>query len=142
MGGEEARDRLADLSRWPLATFMVVAGVSHFTMTEDFLGQVPPVLPAPEALIAVTGVMEVGLGLGLAFLPRRWRPAAGWALAAFLVAVFPGNVYQAVAGTDAFGLDTPAARWLRLPFQPLLIAWALWSSGALRRRADPGSSPR
>ncbi|MGY6498700.1 MAG: DoxX family protein, partial [Microcella sp.] len=29
-----------------------------------------------------------------------------------------------------FGLDTDLARGVRLLFQPLLVAWALWSTGA------------
>jgi uncharacterized membrane protein len=52
--------------------------------------------------------------------------------------VFPANLYQAIAGTDAFGLDSPAARWIRLLFQPVLVLWALWASGAWPRR---GSEP-
>lgn len=113
---------------------MIVAGVSHFVATEAFLGQVPPWLPAREGLIEVTGIAEVALGVGL-LLPQPSRQRAGWALAAFLVAVFPGNIYQTVAGTDAFGLDTPAARWARLLFQPVLVLVALWSTGA-RWRTD------
>jgi uncharacterized membrane protein len=80
-------------------------------------------------IVWVTGVMEVALGVALVALPRH-RRRVGWALAVFFVVVFPGNVHQAVAGTDAFGLDTPAARWGRLLFQPVLVALALWSTDA------------
>lgn len=124
-----SRNRLPLLARLLLAAFMVAAGVGHFVATETFLGQVPPWLPARRALIQVSGVAEMALGIGL-LLPQPWRRRAGWALAAFLVAVFPGNIYQAIAGTDAFGLDTPMARWTRLLAQPLLVALALWSTGA------------
>lgn len=124
---------LRTLGRVLLSAFMGVAGIGHFVATDEFLGQAPPWLPARETVIHVTGVVEVALAAGL-LLPQPWRRRAGWSLAAFLVAVFPGNVYQAVAGTDAFGLDTPTARWLRLLFQPLLVALALWSSGAWPRR--------
>lgn len=112
-----------------LGGFMVVAGVSHFAAHASFLQQLPTWLPARSWIVWVTGVMEVGLGLAL-LVPTRHRRAVGWALAAFLVAVFPGNVYQAVSGTDAFGLDTATARWVRLAFQPPLVALALWSTGA------------
>jgi uncharacterized membrane protein len=62
----------------------------------------------------------------------------GLVAAGFFVAVFPGNVAQWREGTAAFGLDTDAKRFARLWFQPVLVAWALWSTGAwhrLRRHA-------
>ena len=49
-------------------------------------------------------------------------------MAAFFVAIFPGNISQYVNGIDAFGLDTERARLVRLFFQPLLVAWALWAT--------------
>ena len=80
----------------------------------------------------VSGLVEILLGLALVAAPRGWRPLVGWLTAGFLVAIFPGNVAQWVEGRDAFGLDTDAARFIRLFFQPVLIAWALWSTGAWR----------
>ena len=115
------------LARLLLAAFLVVAGVSHFVVHDEFLAQTPTWLPARAAVIWVSGVIEIALGIALVAVRRR-RRELGWLVAAFFVLVFPGNVYQAVAGTDGFGLDTPAARWTRLLFQPLLIAWALMST--------------
>jgi len=54
----------------------------------------------------------------------------GWVVAAFFVAIFPGNISQYVNGIDAFGLDTDRARLVRLFFQPLLALWALWATRA------------
>ena len=67
----------------------------------------------------------------------------GWTTAAFFVAIFPGNISQYVTGTDAFGLTSDNARLVRLFFQPLLVAWALWSTGAWRawRSRSPRSLP-
>ena len=130
-----ATDRWATLRavvRWALAALMIGAGTAHFTAHEEFLGQTPAFLPYRSVIVWVTGVIEIALGVLLVAAPR-WRRQVGWALAVFLVLIFPGNVYQAVAGTDAFGLDTPTARWVRLAFQPPLILAALWSSGALPR---------
>ena len=125
--------------RWALAAFMLVAGVGHVVATESFLGQVPTWLPERTLIVWVSGVVEIAFALALILLPRR-RRQIGWALAVFLVLVFPGNVYQAIAGTDAFGLDTPAARWIRLVFQPVFVLWALWSTGAWpRTEADEPS---
>jgi uncharacterized membrane protein len=50
--------------------------------------------------------------------------------ALFFVLIFPGNINQYVNHLNAFGLDADTKRFIRLLFQPLLVAWALWSSGA------------
>lgn len=121
---------LALLARVLLAAFMGVAGVAHLVATSEFHGQLPPWVPARDAVIVVSGVVELGFAAALLLAPRRLRPLVGAALAAFFVAVFPGNVHQWLAGTDAFGLDTDRARLLRLAFQPVLVVWALWCTAA------------
>jgi uncharacterized membrane protein len=127
--------------RWLLVALLATAGVGHFTAAEAFRAQVPTWMPWPELVIAVSGVVELALAAGLAFAPVLHRPLVGWVAAAFFVAVFPGNVSQYVTGTAAFGLETDAARLVRLLFQPVLVVAALWSTGAWamwrsRRRAD------
>lgn len=124
-----ARRWMQSLARLVLAAFMLFAGIGHFRSTESFLAQVPPFLPAPELIVQVSGVVEIGMALALVFM-RRQRTRVGWVLAAFFVLVFPGNISQFLTHTSAFGLDTDTARGLRLLFQPVLIAWALWSTGA------------
>lgn len=104
--------------------------VAHLVDTTEFHGQLPPWVPARDAVIVVSGVVELGFAAALLLAPRRLRLLVGAALAAFFVAVFPGSVYQWLAGTDAFGLDTDRARLLRLAFQPVLVVWALWCTGA------------
>jgi uncharacterized membrane protein len=127
-------DPVRTLGRWLLGAFLLVAGTGHFVATEAFLAQVPAGLPFPNALVLLSGVAELVLGVALVALPR-WRVPIGWAVAVFFVLVFPGNVGQALRGTAAFGLDSDAARWGRLAFQPVLVLWALWSTGAWRDRA-------
>lgn len=119
------------MGRYVLAGFLATAGTAHLVVPEPFYAQVPPFLPAPGAIVAVSGVVELGLAGALVMLPRA-RTKVGWAVAGFLVAVFPGNLSQALTGADAFGLDSDAARWGRLAAQPAMIAWALWSTGAWR----------
>lgn len=128
---------LRDVARCALALFMAVAGVGHFVAHDSFLAQTPTWVPFRPFVVWTTGVMEICLGIALLATRGRQRRWTGWLLAAFFVAVFPGNIHQAVAGNDAFGLDTPTARWVRLLFQPLLIAWALWSTGAWPRPRTP-----
>jgi uncharacterized membrane protein len=64
----------------------------------------------------------------------KYRTYIGWITAAFFIAIFPGNISQYINGTDAFGLNTDQARAIRLLFQPLLVIWALWSTGAWKSR--------
>jgi uncharacterized membrane protein len=130
------------VARWALGLFLVAAGTGHFLAPEAFLAQTPTWLPARRAIVLVSGVVEVVLGVAL-LLVRAYRRTLGLLVAAFFVAILPGNVHQAVAGTDAFGLETPRARLLRLAFQPLLVLWALWSTGVIGGRAEVarGSGP-
>ena len=90
----------------------------------------PEWVPVGEDFVVLaSGVVEIGLGAALLFAGARLRPIVGVVAALFFVAVFPGNVGQYVEGVDAFGLDTDAKRLVRLFFQPVLIAIALWSTG-------------
>ena len=123
------------IGRVLLGSAMVGAGVLHLTtQREEFQAQVPEWFPLDDDLTVVgSGVVEIALGASLVALPRH-RRTIGALLAAFFVAIFPGNIAQYVEGTDAFGLDTDRARLVRLFFQPVLVLWALWSGGWLRRR--------
>ncbi len=127
------RARLA--TRIALGGALVFAGVSHLTFArQEFRAQVPPWLPIDEEVVVVaSGVVEIALGAAIAALPSQ-RVRTGWLVAAFFVAVFPGNIAQLVEQRDAFGLDTDAKRLARLPFQAVLIAGALWSTAAWRDR--------
>ena len=86
-----------------------------------------------DFVVLASGVVEILLGLGL-IIVWKYRVQFGWAVAAFFVAIFWGNISQYVNGVDAFGLNSDAARATRLLFQPLLVIWALWSTGAWRAR--------
>lgn len=129
-----AGDVLRTAGRLALGGALVFAGTSHLTFArEEFTAQVPESIPLPEdPVVLASGVAEIALGAAIAVAPRRFRPAVGWLGAAFFVAVFPGNVSQYLTGTDAFGLDSDAKRLARLPFQGVLVAWSLWSTGAWR----------
>lgn len=121
---------LITLARLALGAILLVAGIGHFASADEFLAQVPPWMPAPDAVVAVSGVIELILGLALIAAPGRWRPVVGWVVAAFFIVIFPGNIWQFLEGRDAFGLDSDAARLIRLLFQPVLVVWALWATGA------------
>ena len=118
---------------------LAYAGIGHLTTSRvEFRAQVPSVFAEyADFVVLASGVVEIALGAALLLL-WKYRVVVGWIVAAFFVAIFPGNISQYVNGIDAFGLDSDTARLVRLFFQPLLVVWALWCTGAWRaRRGKP-----
>lgn len=107
------------------------AGIGHLTTSrQEFQAQVPTVFAdIADFVVVASGVVEIVLGLALVGL-WKYRVQVGWVVAAFFVAIFPGNISQYVNGVDEFGLDSDTSRLVRLFFQPVLVVWALWSTGA------------
>ena len=124
-----------------LGAALTYAGITHLTTSRtEFQAQVPTILASQADFVVIaSGVVEILLGLSLIFL-FKYRTKIGWIVALFFIAIFPGNISQYLNGTDAFGLDTDQARATRLLFQPLLVIWALWSTGAWKSyRASKGN---
>lgn len=110
---------------------LAYAGVGHLTTSRvEFQAQVPSVFAEyADFVVLASGVVEIALGVGLIAL-WKYRVQIGWLVGFFFVAIFWGNISQYVNGVDAFGLDTDTKRLVRLFFQPVLVMWALWSTGA------------
>ena len=123
-----------DAARIALGLTLVFAGTSHLTFArEPFKAQVPPWLPLnPDTVVLQSGIAEISLGTALLCLPRQ-KAILGCVAAGFFAAIFPGNIAQYRRRRNAFGLDTDEKRFGRLFFQPLLIGWALWSTGTFRK---------
>ena len=110
---------------------LAYAGIGHLTTSRtEFQAQVPTLLKDyADLVVIVSGVAEILLGLGLIAL-WKYRAQIGALTALFFIAIFWGNISQYVNQVDAFGLNSDRARFIRLLFQPLLVLWALWSTGA------------
>lgn len=127
--------KLQSAFRLLLGTFMTLAGIGHLSFQRlEFQAQVPTWLPQNpnfiDFVVISSGIVEILLGLSMLFLFKH-KMKVGLALALFFLLVFAGNISQYTNGIDAFGLDTDTKRLVRLFFQPVLILWALWSTGAI-----------
>jgi uncharacterized membrane protein len=123
--------RAQNIFRILLGAGLLYAGISHLAWNKiAFLAQVPKWVPLnAELVVFLSGIVEISLGSALLFLPGK-SVMTGWVVAAFFVAIFPGNISQYVNGIDSFGLNSDQSRMIRLFFQPLLVFWALKSTGA------------
>ena len=132
--------RIRDVGRAALGIMLVCAGASHLTFArEPFKAQVPPWVPLdPETVVLQSGVVEIALGTALLSFPSR-KVLLGRVAGLFFACIFPGNLAQYKYRRNAFGLNTDGKRFARLFAQPVLIAWALWSTGAACR-LRPGAS--
>ena len=125
--------KLRNATQLLLGAALTYAGTTHLTSSrQEFQAQVPNWVPlSADFVVIASGIVEIALGLSLLLL-WKYRTHVGFITAAFFIAIFPGNISQYVNHIDAFGLDTDRARAIRLLFQPLLVIWALWSTGAWR----------
>ena len=130
------RSRLRTAGRLVLGGALVFAGASHLTFARrGFQAQVPRKLVrsmpyGKDDVVLMSGIVELGLGAALVVLPKEQR-RIGRIAGAFFTAIYPGNLSQFRRSDSSLGLDTDTKRAVRLVFQPLLVAWALWSTGTL-----------
>ena len=120
------------VARWSLVALLAAAGVSHLTWGRRGYRIVVPDWSTrftgldKDAIVVGSGVAELMLAGAVAAIPRE--RSVGWLVAAFFVAVFPGNVHQWRTGRSAPMLRTDRARFVRLLLQPVLVVWALWGT--------------
>lgn len=116
-----------------LGAALLFAGISHLTFNrQEFVAQVPLWVPLSVDLVVIlSGIVEIALGAALIGM-KKWQALVGLAAGVFFILIFPGNISQYVNEVDAFALDTDQARLIRLFFQPVLVLWAIWSTGAIK----------
>jgi len=112
------------IDRILLVLLYVAAGINHFVHPQFYIQIMPPYLPAAAALVAISGVVEIVLGLLL--LPVRTRRWAAYGIALMLVAFLPVHIYMLQPSyRELHPGITPLLAWLRLLLQPVLILWVL-----------------
>ena len=124
-----------NIAQLGLGAFLFFAGNSHLASNrKEFLAQVPTYLPLdPDFVVVASGVVEIALGIALittTFFLTQYRQMIGLLVGLFFILIFPGNINQYLNQIDAFGLDTDQKRLIRLFFQPPLVIWAIWCTGA------------
>ena len=125
MNADKKISKARTIARVVASMFYVGAGLMHFLRPAPYVKIMPPFLQWPLELVYVSGAAEVAGGLGL--LAPTLRRAAAWGLVALLVAVFPANIYMALAQVQVTANPAPGwLLWARLPLQALLIWWVLW----------------
>lgn len=127
---------LKRLLLYAMGAFYVFAGANHFMNTDFYLPMMPPWLPAHRLLIDLSGIAEIACGIGV--LVRETRVAAAWGTVALLIAVFPANIHIAIHDIPIGGAreGAGALNYVRLAFQPVLIAWAWWYTRPEARAAS------
>lgn len=125
-----------NIARIVLGANLIFAGISHLTVARKaFQAQVPNWVPLKkDDTVILSGIAEIALGSALVFTDKKHQKDIGKVAATFFTAVFPGNIAQYTNKRSAFGLDTDQKRFMRLFFQPVLIYWALKSTGNLNRK--------
>ncbi|CAM1362089.1 putative membrane protein [Tenacibaculum sediminilitoris] len=127
---------IQNILRILLGAFMLYAGIGHLTfLRTEFQAQVPTWITTDtvfiDFVVLASGVIEIILGI-LMIVGGKSKIKTGIALTIFYILIFPGNINQFVNQIDSFGLNTDRQRLIRLIFQPILIIWALWSTGAFK----------
>lgn len=125
----------------PLGALFLFVGTMHFVQPRFFWPLMPPWLPWHHELVAISGVVELVVGVML--LVPAWRAWGGWLAIATLLAVWPANWHHALSGGLSHP-DLPAEMasatiaWVRLPLQLPLLWWA-WTFARARRSQPSGS---
>jgi uncharacterized membrane protein len=130
-----------ELLRVILAVSIIIVGVTHFIVSEQYVRIVPPQLPYPLELVYLSGFYEILGGIGLLVPPVS--QAAAWGLIALFIAVYPANINMAVNLIKVDHIpNSPWVHVVRLPLQAVLIAWAWWYTKPSNRAQQASLIPK
>jgi uncharacterized membrane protein len=127
---------IQNIFRVLLGSIMLYIGIAHLSFRRiEFQAQVPTWLTTNEGMmdliVLISGYIEIAFGV-LMILGGKLKVKTGIALGIFYILIFPGNINQYINEIDSLRLDSDNKRLIRLFFQPLLVLWAFWSTGALK----------
>jgi uncharacterized membrane protein len=127
---------IQNIFRVLLGSIMLYIGIAHLSFRRiEFQAQVPTWLTTNEGMmdliVLISGYIEIAFGI-LMILGGKLKVKTGIALGIFYILIFPGNINQYINEIDSLRLDSDNKRLIRLFFQPLLVLWAFWSTGALK----------
>ena len=126
---------IQNIFRILLGLIMLYIGIAHLSFRRiEFQAQVPTWLTTDKDLmdlvVLISGYVEIAFGVLMIF-GKKLKVKTGIALGVFYILIFPGNINQYINEIDSLRLDSENKRLIRLFFQPLLVLWAFWSTGAL-----------
>lgn len=104
-----------------MALLYILAGINHFRKPELYFKIIPPFLTNKKFINEFSGLIEIMLGIYLCI--PVFSNLAAISIMAFLVVIFPSNIYMAMDEKASLGFP----KWilyLRLPLQLVLIYWA------------------
>jgi len=104
-----------------MAALYIFAGIMHFIKPKVYLRIMPKYLPNHKSLVALSGVAEIALGIGLCF--PATKNIAIYGIIAMLVVFLSVHFYMLSGEKAAAGIP----KWillLRIPLQFGLMYWA------------------
>lgn len=108
-----------------MCCMLCFTALGHFLFPKGMTMMIPPVIPFKSAMVYITGVAEIIMGILL--LVPSLREMTGWVIIIFFLLVFPANIYAAIQHVDlekaTYNGPGPAYLWFRVPEQLLFIGW-------------------
>ena len=104
-----------------MAAIYIFAGIMHFVKPKAYLRIMPRYLPYHKLLVQLSGVAEIGLGIGLCFAATK--DAAIYGIIAMLTVFSLVHFYMLSGEKEGAGIP----KWiliLRIPLQFFLMYWA------------------
>jgi uncharacterized membrane protein len=111
-----------------MCVMLCFTALGHVMYTKGMALMIPPFIPFKEALVYITGVAEILMGIAL-MIPSM-RAFTGAVLIIFFLLLLPANIYAAMVHLDFqkatyTGVGTNYL-WFRIPEQLLFIGWVYY----------------